>query len=135
MGGRFRWAEAGSLSIESGVPHATGATRIEFRSSDQDETREYVRRNHGEYSRVLRGCGQFLYRVSAVCAGQVIVGRTERWLHQTPHEFVTARRLAAARRRLERASAPVRISTIARAGALTRVRSRLTRGPRPSCLP
>ena len=32
---------------------------------------------------------------------------------QTPHEFVTSRRLAVARRRLEGASSPVRVSTVA----------------------
>jgi AraC-like DNA-binding protein len=60
-----------------------GASRIEFRSHDQDETREYLRRNHAVHSRVVRGKGKFLYRISAVAAGGVIVGRTERWLHQT----------------------------------------------------
>jgi AraC-like DNA-binding protein len=83
MRGGYRSTEPGSRSVEPGVPHATGVSRIEFRSSDQDETREYLRRNHADHSRVIRGHGQFLYRISAVAAGQVIVGRTERWLHHT----------------------------------------------------
>jgi AraC-like DNA-binding protein len=62
---------------------AAGVSRVEFQSHDQDETREYVRRHYGDHSRVIRGTGKFLYRISAVAAGRVIVGRSERWLHQT----------------------------------------------------
>lgn len=83
MGGAYGSSEPGSRSIESAVPHAAGVSRIVFRSHDQDETREYVRRNHADHSRVIRGKGTFLYRISAVATGRVIVGRTERWLHQT----------------------------------------------------
>ena len=83
MGGGYRSTEPGSRSIESAVPHAAGVSRIEFRSHDQDETREYVRRNHAEHSRVIHGKGQFLYRIRATDTGRVVVGRTARWLRQT----------------------------------------------------
>ena len=83
MGGANGSGETGSGSIKSAALHAAGVSRSEFRSHDQDETREYVRRNHADHSRVIRGKGEFLYRLSAVAAGRVIVGRTERWLHQT----------------------------------------------------
>jgi AraC-like DNA-binding protein len=65
------------------LPHVAVPSRLEFRSHDQDETREYIRQNHAEHSRVVRGAGRFLYRISAAVAGRVIVGRTERWLYQT----------------------------------------------------
>jgi AraC-like DNA-binding protein len=83
MGGAHRSGESGSRSIGSAVPHDTGVSRIEFRSHDQDETREYVRRNHAEHSRIIHGKGLFLYRISAAATGRVIIGQTERWLHQT----------------------------------------------------
>jgi AraC-like DNA-binding protein len=83
MGGAYRSGESGSQLIESAVPHDTGVSRVEFRSHDQDETREYVRHNHGEHSRVLHGKGKFLYWISAADTGRVVIGRTGRWLQQT----------------------------------------------------
>jgi AraC-like DNA-binding protein len=83
MGGPNRSGETGSRLIESAVPHDTGVSRIEFRSHDQDETREYLRRNHADHSRVVHGKGPFLYWISATDAGRVVVGRTGRWLQQT----------------------------------------------------
>jgi len=84
MGGAYRsGTEPGSRSSESAAPHATAPSRVEFHSHDQDETREYIRQNHADHSRVVRGTGRFLYRISAVVAGRLVVGRTERWLHQT----------------------------------------------------
>ena len=67
-----------------------GPARVEFHSHDQDETREYIRRNPADHSRVIRGKGRFLYRLSAVVAGRVIVGRTERWMHQTLRAAIRA---------------------------------------------
>jgi AraC-like DNA-binding protein len=83
MGGAYRSGETGSGSSGSALPHDTGVSRIEFRSHDQDEVREYLRHNHAEHSRVVHGKGKFLYRISAADTGRVIIGRTERWLHQT----------------------------------------------------
>jgi AraC-like DNA-binding protein len=83
MGGAYRLGNAGPGSTESALSAPAGVSRIEFRSHDLDETREYLRRHFGDHSRVIRGTGKFLYRMSAVAAGRVIVGRTERWLHQT----------------------------------------------------
>ena len=83
MGGAYRSGETGARVIASAASPAAGVSRVDFQSNDQDETREYIRRNYGDHSRVVRGKGKFLYRVSAVAAGRVIVGRSERWLHQT----------------------------------------------------
>jgi len=83
VGGAHRSWNEGSRSTESAAIPAAGVSRVEFQSHDQDETREYVRRHYGDHARVIRGTGKFLYRISAVAAGRVIVGRSERWLHQT----------------------------------------------------
>jgi len=83
MGGAFHSGEHGPRSIGSAMSHAAGVSRIEFRSHDQDEVREYLRRNHGDHTRIIHGTGLFLYRISATDTGRVIVGRTERWLQQT----------------------------------------------------
>ncbi|HQR70160.1 MAG TPA: AraC family transcriptional regulator [Burkholderiaceae bacterium] len=83
MGGAYRSSEPESRSIASTSLQTAGVSRIEFHSHDQDETREYLRRNYGDHSRVIHGKGKFLYRISAVAAGRVIVGRSDRWLHQT----------------------------------------------------
>ena len=83
MGGVYRSGDHGSGSIGSAAALAAGVSRIEFHSHDQDETREYLRRNYGDHSRVLHGKGQFLYWISATGAGRVVVGRTGRWLQQT----------------------------------------------------
>jgi AraC-like DNA-binding protein len=83
MGGVYRSGDHGSGSIGSAAAPAAGVSRIEFLSHDRDETREYVRRNFGEHSRVLHGKGRFLYWISATGAGRVVVGRTGRWLQQT----------------------------------------------------
>jgi AraC-like DNA-binding protein len=83
MGGPYRSGKTGSRLIESAVPHDTGVSRIEFRSHDQDEVREYLTHNHGEHSRVVHGKGKFLYSISAADTGRIVIGRTKRWLHQT----------------------------------------------------
>jgi AraC-like DNA-binding protein len=83
MGGAYRSGDEGSGSSASTVLPAAGVSRVEFRSSDQDETREYLRRTYGDHSRVIRGTGKFLYRIDAIATGWVIVGRSERWLQQT----------------------------------------------------
>ena len=83
MGGAYRSGEMGARVIASAASPAAGVSRVEFQSNDQDETREYIRRNYGDHSRVVRGKGKFLYRISAVATGRIIVGRSERWLHQT----------------------------------------------------
>jgi len=75
--------EPRSRSLDRYAGPAAGPSRIEFRSRDQDETREYLRHNHAEHSRVVHGKGQFLYWISASDTGRVIVGRTGRWLQQT----------------------------------------------------
>jgi hypothetical protein len=61
MGGAYGSSEPGSRSIESVVSHAAGVSRVEFHSHDQDETRDYVRRNYVEHSRVIRGKRKSLY--------------------------------------------------------------------------
>jgi AraC-like DNA-binding protein len=83
VGGAYRSWNEGSRSTELAAIPAAGVSRVEFQSHDQDETREYVRRHYGDHSRVIRGTGKFLYRISAVGAGRVIVGRSQRWLHHT----------------------------------------------------
>lgn len=83
VGGAYRLGETGARVSASAASPAAGVSRIEFQSNDQDETREYIRRSYGDHSRVIRGTRKFLYRISAVAAGRVIVGRSERWLHQT----------------------------------------------------
>ena len=83
MGGAYRSGDAGMLSTASAMPHAAGVSRIEFRSHDQDETREYLRNNYAEHSRVVHGKGRFLHWFSATDTGRVILGRGGRWLRQT----------------------------------------------------
>ena len=68
---------------ESAVPVAAAPSRVEFHSHDLDETREYVRKHHADHSRVVHGTGRYLYRLSALVAGRIIIGRTERWMRQT----------------------------------------------------
>lgn len=54
-----------------------------FRSHDIDATREHVRRNYGEHSRVIHGRGDFLYAAHAVGTDRVTTAHAERWLSQT----------------------------------------------------
>jgi AraC-like DNA-binding protein len=59
------------------------AVRMRFRSTDQDETRAFVRGNYGEHSRVIHGKGGFLYAIDVVTTDHVGIGQSRRRLRQT----------------------------------------------------
>lgn len=56
---------------------------MRFSSTNQDETRAFVRGNYGEHSRVIHGKGHFLYALDVVHTAQVAIGLTRRRLRQT----------------------------------------------------
>jgi AraC-like DNA-binding protein len=83
MDGTHRHGEGRPNPVDPPVDRAAGVSAVEFLSRDQDETRAFLRSNYGENSRVIYGTGSFLYRISALDTGRVIVGRTRRQLQQT----------------------------------------------------
>ncbi len=103
-------------TLRAAVPHPTL-----FLSLQPGETLAYGRRSYAlrpdravfsaaghEYTRTGGSSESLVVRVESGLLEREIAARG-----QALHEFVTARRLAAARRRLESASSPVRVSTVA----------------------
>lgn len=102
MGCANRSGETGTRLIAPAASPATGISWIEFQSNDRDETREYIRRNYGDLEGFEGAVAGWMADLVLGAAGV-----------QSTSEFVTARRLAEARRRLACVSAAVRVSTVA----------------------